>query len=551
MATLTSVVVDTDGVSGDYSSLSAAISAEAKNLVTADEALTIICQASTGVSDTANVTVNGFTTDATRTLTIKQADAERHNGVYNSSNYELATTSGECLIIQDDYTIIDGLQIDQQDTSSGTHDIIRVDNSQGVVLKNICALTNSGGTGNAGTSRFYINFNTAFTTRVIEIYNCMLFTRDGITVDQTNTGVTDAIIYNNGIASSEFSGNNRYGIRLQRSLGTLNAWVKNNYMINYGAFGTGGADYSVSGVVSVTTATNTTQDNTSPDGASFRGTNPTWEDIFGLDFRLDPTDTGATDKGTDLSTDPSGKLSFTEDGAGFDRFGTWDIGPFENQVVIYEPAAITTTAAVQAPTVATSFSNTVSASVVEATASVQAPTFEIDDTSNQLVKPDAISATASLVSPVIFAGVQPVDVDIDLSAIYGYEKTFSSIFGLNITLSAGVDMPATEQNFTLVAGDSAKLKFPTVDANGDAFALAGSTIKWQLAKDSRGPALITKETALGITLDGASTFDVELSPADTIGLLGEHYHEAEITDVAGNVVTVAKGIAVFERGLIE
>ncbi|MEJ0015715.1 MAG: hypothetical protein WDN25_03965 [Acetobacteraceae bacterium] len=115
-------------------------------------------------------------------------------------------------------------------------------------------------------------------------------------------------------------------------------------------------------------------------------------------------------------------------------------------------------------------------------------------------------------------------------------------------------MAAEGQNFTLVAGDTVRLAFTAYDSDGTTpLDLAGATIKWQLARDEAGPALISKQTGSGITVTNAAggTFVVAIAPADTAAITaGGYYHETQVTDASGNVSTVATGSIAIIPGLI-
>jgi len=103
----------TAGANRAYASLSEAETAEQKDLVSADEALIIECCGST--PDT-TVLINGFTTDATRNITIRgnRSDPTGFNtsGVYSNSFYAIEGSSTtlpfQCL---DNYVTLDGVQI--------------------------------------------------------------------------------------------------------------------------------------------------------------------------------------------------------------------------------------------------------------------------------------------------------------------------------------------------------------------------------------------------------------------------------------------------------
>jgi hypothetical protein len=105
---------------GDYTSLSAAIAGEKvarPNLVTNDEILVIECYA---MLDSTAVTVDGFTTDATRYVRITVPASERHNGTRSPTKYRLVATAdfGSTLNVLIDYCYVEGLQIRNSGTAA-------------------------------------------------------------------------------------------------------------------------------------------------------------------------------------------------------------------------------------------------------------------------------------------------------------------------------------------------------------------------------------------------------------------------------------------------
>ena len=103
---------------GDYTSLDAAIDhlvASHANLVTADVYAEVKIDGTWSSADTAAVTINGLTTDATRYLLVYAATAARHAGVWSTGKYNLtytATANYEaCIQGYDEFVRIDGLQI--------------------------------------------------------------------------------------------------------------------------------------------------------------------------------------------------------------------------------------------------------------------------------------------------------------------------------------------------------------------------------------------------------------------------------------------------------
>jgi hypothetical protein len=110
------VVVDTGGT-GDYTSLNAAIAAEQAVLTTTDEQITFKCQSTNGNEDTAQVVVDGYTTDATRYIKIwtDPSESYRHTGKWGDTKYRInysLTASGQYAFqVKENYTQVIGLQI--------------------------------------------------------------------------------------------------------------------------------------------------------------------------------------------------------------------------------------------------------------------------------------------------------------------------------------------------------------------------------------------------------------------------------------------------------
>lgn len=109
-------------------------------------------------------------------------------------------------------------------------------------------------------------------------------------------------------------------------------------------------------------------------------------------------------------------------------------------------------------------------------------------------------------------------------------------------------MPIRE-DFSVPAGDDVLLEF-TIDAD-EGVTLDNAEVKWQLYATRLGlpvgPALVEKDTVSGggveITDATERTFSVSVNQADTEDLEpGRYYHEAEVTDVIGNKITVTTGI---------
>ena len=106
--------VDTDGVSGDYASLQAAISAQitANGDLDGDgNNLTITCQSTDSSDDTTAASINGFTTSSGNEVTITGASGQRAKKDGWDASIYLLDVAATAIESNDNYITIDGLQI--------------------------------------------------------------------------------------------------------------------------------------------------------------------------------------------------------------------------------------------------------------------------------------------------------------------------------------------------------------------------------------------------------------------------------------------------------
>ena len=119
-------IVDPGGT-GDYISLQA-FAAVAKDLVALDTAIVVKCKSSNGKADTSQVTFSGWTTDATRNITIVPADIDSHHkGVWSPYMYRLqvAHNLAYAFKIEDvGYIRLRGLQISGGGNEASTWDSV-------------------------------------------------------------------------------------------------------------------------------------------------------------------------------------------------------------------------------------------------------------------------------------------------------------------------------------------------------------------------------------------------------------------------------------------
>ncbi len=117
-------------------------------------------------------------------------------------------------------------------------------------------------------------------------------------------------------------------------------------------------------------------------------------------------------------------------------------------------------------------------------------------------------------------------------------------------------MTREKQDFAMYAGDTANINCvvrtgpnPT-DPVKD---ISGSVIAWVLFDDPAGAVKLTKSTVSGITITSGigGAFTVALTAGDTETMTPNiYYHEAEVTDVLGNVSTVYTGAVTIKRSRV-
>ena len=105
---------------------------------------------------------------------------------------------------------------------------------------------------------------------------------------------------------------------------------------------------------------------------------------------------------------------------------------------------------------------------------------------------------------------------------------------------------AVLQDFTTYAGDSCAPIYTVTDASGTPVDISAATaITWTARRNSSTATVITKTKLSGaIAILGGGTggqYQVTLAPADTAALSGYYVYTTAITDLFGNVVTVATG----------
>jgi hypothetical protein len=302
MATTRTVTVKTSG--GDYTSLSAALSGEAGNLVTLDRLLVISCY---NMQDTTAATISGFTTDSTRY--VKIVAAEKHNGKWSTAGYRLVLASGNPLNIDNGYTVLEDIQIHQSGSDraiTGWMTAVSSFKCYRCIIRGNNAMSYDGmvmlqGYG-AGAS--------------FAFYNCIFY--------DTNGGGYKAIVMNTGVAAdfNVFNCTFQNVIQAIYLSSSVVHYIKNNLV----KIASGGSSFSGLTDNDANCDYNFISENyNDPACGSHGGYNKTFTfvDEAGDDFHLASTDTGAIDVGNTYSS------LYTDDIDGVTRSGTWDVGADE------------------------------------------------------------------------------------------------------------------------------------------------------------------------------------------------------------------------------
>jgi hypothetical protein len=97
-------------------------------------------------------------------------------------------------------------------------------------------------------------------------------------------------------------------------------------------------------------------------------------------------------------------------------------------------------------------------------------------------------------------------------------------------------------------GDT-KVLVVTVTNDGSPVDLTGATVRWI----ARGKTMIEKssqDNTINISKPLDGEFMVVINPEDTMGYHGKYYHEAEVTNINGDVSTVLTGYITVKQSYI-
>jgi hypothetical protein len=117
---------------------------------------------------------------------------------------------------------------------------------------------------------------------------------------------------------------------------------------------------------------------------------------------------------------------------------------------------------------------------------------------------------------------------------------------LYVYLKGGVNVTATNQNFTMLQGDTKYIEV-SVDSEVD---LSGATLTWVLTPRNKNDILLTKTLVDDISILNGN-IRVKLNPGDTQLFRGRYDHELEIIDAFDNVSTLLQGVITIDTDKIK
>lgn len=314
MPTIITKTVKSSG--GDYSSLISAEAGEQGDLVALDRQLNIECY-SFDDNNSSQFSLDGWTTDTTRYVKIYTPSTERHDGKWNTSKYRFRVTSGfagffNSFKINEDYTIIDGLQVSAEPDSGNSRGAVQIsDTTAGCRVSNnvIRVVPGVSQTSHLGIALGHSGGNVFAWNNIIYLTGGTPTSSSEGVKNDTGNFTYNCYCYNNTVYG--------WATGIHKIAG--NAIVAKNNLCNGNT-----TDYS--GSFDASSVGNISEDTTSPN-SSLRSKVVTFVDEANFDLRLDSSDTSAKNAGTDLSGDSA--LPFSTDIVGSARTVLWDIGAWE------------------------------------------------------------------------------------------------------------------------------------------------------------------------------------------------------------------------------
>jgi hypothetical protein len=312
-----------------FDSLSAAITgaSDADHLNTTDLAggnyiLNIPCYYDSG-SDTADVTISGYTTGASNYIKIYTPNntstevnqSQRHNGMWSSTAYNITHTpfASNYFIISNSHVKVIGLQIFGANLGGDANTILVLGGAYSGIEISSSIIRGAGNTAAGTNNGIHIASNTDGST--IKLYNNLIYDQKNRAIFANYTDGSTIYVYNCTIIGPSAGTNT--GID---SLGENTFIVKNTIVQGWTDGFSGTFDAS---------STNNISDRAddAPGSNAKNSTTVLFMNSASGNYHLSSLDSAAKNAGVDLSADANVPFNYDIDGQ--TRTGTWDIGADE------------------------------------------------------------------------------------------------------------------------------------------------------------------------------------------------------------------------------
>lgn len=325
--------VKPSGQGGDYTTMAAWEAGEQRDLTAMDEIAVAEISGTWSTPDTTAVTIDGWTTDATRYIKIYTTAEARHPGKWDEGKYRRESNNDNAIVINEDYVRFDGLQLKitaADNNSNRALNISSVTSDANEIWISNCIIRGV----LSGTSNANYGILTSANSYVIKIWNNIVYDW-GKTSPDNNAGIflqgSTSYVYNNTLYGNDDGLRNEGGGEAiaKNNIVTHTGNVNNIYIGTFAA----GTDYN---------ATDGTDD-------IGQGSNNRISQTFSFaseandDFHLASTDTGARESGADLSADADLPVTTDIDGHSRPTLTAFDIGADEATTPIFYSVGQNTT----------------------------------------------------------------------------------------------------------------------------------------------------------------------------------------------------------------
>jgi len=312
------------GANCAYQSLNAALTAEAKDLVTPNLQLTIHCNASSGAADTVNTAAfsASWVTDATHFIEITVDAGNRHAGVYDTTKYRIENFALQTFLNPPGYTRLFWLQALNRadDNNLEVFGFRNGTGAQGCQVAHCIGRYEQKARTYGGTPVLFFSGTDQTAANILVWDNlfydvCTGLNKGAVGISGVNANI---VAYNNTIVRGGiYADSTSVGI----SDGYSRVKSVNNLVQGFNTFNNphaAGTDYNATDCAAASGAAGATHDRAAQ---TF-----TFVDTTKGKYQLAGTDAGAKGFGTNLSADAT--LPFSDDIVGAARSDPWDIGAF-------------------------------------------------------------------------------------------------------------------------------------------------------------------------------------------------------------------------------